>query len=676
MKLGKQYMPAQVSGEAGETLKIEATAKVFDMMYTDLYRDKMAAAIREIVCNAVDSHIMSGVDKPVRVTVPTAANPTFEVKDFGSGMSPEVMEVYKTVSGSTKQTSNEVTGALGVGSKAPYAYTDVYQVINGHGGMVEIISMYRDAGIPKLKEMAKYPSDYTGVTVSFDVRQSDIATFRQKCQNILEEFTYPLEIVGMELEPIEVLHTFTLDLHYEGKQCVLQVVNHRNKGSRIVMGNIAYPYRDMGFREASDARFRVHVPIGAVNFMNSREELDHGSKRTEMFLGKVKEAVEKVYQAELDKLIGKASNPIHKKFLSKSVETFPFKVDTYWDYECGNFSLEVGEKLRIRYGNNKVAYLSSLFGTVSPAQLKFHSCVLDNRTELNLIVQDSAHSISEAYSHVKVAYMSKFDNHTLIVTMSRGYATADKDRVVKFFEEIGGNVFYTSQMGLTDPAERKKVQKKDAKAWFTRTYKGTLQPMAFDDGIWVLGDRDTQSYTLVDRFLRELGVKFAYTTEHKMPLAIKEHNFLTRQEAFDKVLSDKGIDKAHLQKWYAHRNDNDLPTWFLELVELQKTSGQVFPLVDFMDVTTVEHSDVCRTIFKERYNIDTLMVEGCSVSDVFAEAINNEDENVGRKLEDALEESYPLVHAMCYGWSSYSSLNELDDRTKAHVLVILSEPML
>ncbi len=90
---------------------IKPNGKAFRTLIDGLYSNKVRAVIRELCSNAADSHIAAGNDAPFEVTIPTTLDPTFRVRDFGTGLKHEqVMHLYTTIFESTKETTNDQTG--------------------------------------------------------------------------------------------------------------------------------------------------------------------------------------------------------------------------------------------------------------------------------------------------------------------------------------------------------------------------------------------------------------------------------------------------------------------------------------------------------------------------------------------------------------------------------------
>lgn len=92
--------------------KILANEKMFSILSSKLYTDKIMAPIRELLCNAYDAHIAAGIpERPLEVHLPSANSLTFKIRDFGPGLSAEdMLELYTTYGASTKNLSNDFIG--------------------------------------------------------------------------------------------------------------------------------------------------------------------------------------------------------------------------------------------------------------------------------------------------------------------------------------------------------------------------------------------------------------------------------------------------------------------------------------------------------------------------------------------------------------------------------------
>ena len=119
---------------------VECTIDAEDMRYVasllrNNYSNPSLAVVREITANGLDANIEAKSKRRVEVTIPTRMNPSFRVRDFGSGLSQEdVFGLYSKYGKSTKRTSNSYIGAFGIGKFAPLSYGNNFTCVSYHGG--------------------------------------------------------------------------------------------------------------------------------------------------------------------------------------------------------------------------------------------------------------------------------------------------------------------------------------------------------------------------------------------------------------------------------------------------------------------------------------------------------------------------------------------------------------
>jgi len=93
--------------------------------------------VQEYLSNAKDACIEAGkTSEAIEVTLPTALNPQFSIRDYGVGMSDErVREVFVRYGISTKRETNKQLGCFGIGAKSGWAYTDSFIVESFYEGI-------------------------------------------------------------------------------------------------------------------------------------------------------------------------------------------------------------------------------------------------------------------------------------------------------------------------------------------------------------------------------------------------------------------------------------------------------------------------------------------------------------------------------------------------------------
>lgn len=171
---------AVISGTAQIDMGISNSAEFFQILSSTLYSDQLLAVVRETTCNAWDAHVEAGcTDKPIQITVDSTK---VVIRDFGHGIHHDLMgPIYGVYGASTKKNDGLQTGGFGLGCKAPFAYTDHFQVTSNHAGTRSIYSMSRSSaqvgGKPAIIPIASFHTEDTGLEVSINIKPADRARF-------------------------------------------------------------------------------------------------------------------------------------------------------------------------------------------------------------------------------------------------------------------------------------------------------------------------------------------------------------------------------------------------------------------------------------------------------------------------------------------------------------------
>jgi hypothetical protein len=267
-------------GEIGE-FRIRNSAKAFNILSSGLYANKIRAIVRELSCNAVDSHTAAGKQAtPFDVHLPNTLDPTFSIRDYGTGLTHEqVQNIYTTYFESTKTESNAFIGALGLGSKSPFSYTDNFTVTAIKDGTRGVYSAFINGeGVPSIVLMHSEATDQpAGVEVKFAVdSRSDFHKFEEEARHVYTYFRLRPVVSGGDGE-----FKFR-DVEYKEKNIIPGVHYTEGRGSRAVMGNIAYPI-DIPNAETAlgelhkllNCGMEMHFDIGELDFQASREGLSY-----------------------------------------------------------------------------------------------------------------------------------------------------------------------------------------------------------------------------------------------------------------------------------------------------------------------------------------------------------------------------------------------------------------
>jgi len=188
MKIENAPQDVTVHGDfATSDFAVGDLAFIVDMFADKVYSHKERAVIRELACNAHDSHVMAGTtDIPFDVHLPTSLEPFFSIRDYGTGLDDcEVRTIFAGIGISTKRDSNEVIGCFGIGSLSPYSMTDSFTVKSYKDGICRTYNCYRDeARKPVVALLAECETDEAnGLEVSLSVN-GRVCQFEAEAENV------------------------------------------------------------------------------------------------------------------------------------------------------------------------------------------------------------------------------------------------------------------------------------------------------------------------------------------------------------------------------------------------------------------------------------------------------------------------------------------------------------
>lgn len=276
-----------VGSMAEHTMTLAETSTLFYLLSESLYSDAPLAAYGEIISNAWDSHITSGIeDTPISVTLDSHKNVT--IQDFGSGIPhDQFYSLYGALGGSTKRDDYAVTGGMGIGKLAPLASVPSFMVTNCNAGIAKVYNIAKGTietgGRHSISLLSEYPSEESGLTVNFNnsMSQGEVSQYINSC-NINCDFTYDAK--KEELRKVELIDN-----------CFFLIpTNYRSGYVRVLLGSKFYQVSDINSGDSKlFSQVRNHaldnklivtlvVPEGmSLNFTPSREALiqtDHNKR--------------------------------------------------------------------------------------------------------------------------------------------------------------------------------------------------------------------------------------------------------------------------------------------------------------------------------------------------------------------------------------------------------------
>ena len=264
---------------------IQADSVAFKVLSDMLYPDKPLAIIRELLCNAYDSHTDAGCpDRPVEIHLPNVMEPYLSIRDYGLGLSfRDACVLMLTYFKSTKRNSNAVTGALGLGSKTPFAYVDSYTVTTRFNGRKFVFNAFiNETGMPAMALLARERTDEpNGVEIMVPVRKNDFSTFVDRAQNVIQWFRiHPIVTGCNDFKTHKHIYDMT-----GSNWSISTNQNHYHSNSLAIQGNIAY---QIDYRSLTDLpslygdllRYAIHFtfPIGSIGFTAGRDAISYDEK--------------------------------------------------------------------------------------------------------------------------------------------------------------------------------------------------------------------------------------------------------------------------------------------------------------------------------------------------------------------------------------------------------------
>lgn len=347
MKLVESTDGVKTKGVQTKTsFKIAANAKSFKVLIDSLYADKIKAPIRELSTNALDAHIDAGtVSKPFLVQLPTIDDPTFMIRDFGTGMSQKKIEtLYVTVFESDKDESNDFVGCLGLGSKSPFAYTHSFWVTSYHNGVLYSYVATVANGLPEIHFHSSAPtSEENGMAIGFTVEPKDIYDFHAKAEQVFKFFKHKPKVTGANM----TFEKPVFDLEGKGWS-----VSRNGSQSVAIMGHIAYPIDAQHFASDSRAASNVHpnAPQRYRDYESGSEyqnllslglHLEFGIGEVEMLPSReglqYNETTVKAIKARLEVVRGELETKVSEKFKHCKNRYEAHKL--YYQWQNGNDAL-------------------------------------------------------------------------------------------------------------------------------------------------------------------------------------------------------------------------------------------------------------------------------------------------------------------------------------------------
>lgn len=245
-----------------------------------LYAYPIRTLVQEYICNGRDAMREAGTwgKTPIEITVPTAFDPVFKVRDYGVGITPDRMEnIFVNYGSSTKRNTNTQTGGFGIGAKSAFSYTDSFTIASFVNGTkyLYVAHLADNGGVNLISKSST--NEPNGVEISIGVKPKDIHNFHEGVQRCVKFWSEPIKFIGtkaiLQFKPnlnLGCMSVYDYDslvdsgtiFLIDGIQYDLMQENNNNYWTRI--------NNDLSHK----ALVAINVPNGHFKIASSRERLE------------------------------------------------------------------------------------------------------------------------------------------------------------------------------------------------------------------------------------------------------------------------------------------------------------------------------------------------------------------------------------------------------------------
>ena len=301
---------------------IEMNSSMFALLTKNVYNNIILAPIREWSCNAIDACIEAGVDVDYDVHVPTISNPTFSVRDYGTGLcEDDITGLFSVLGASTKRHSNKYNGTFGIGRMSGLAYATSFTVTSFFNSTEYTYLISIKDGIPaNVKLSERSTSEENGLKMSLSVQPSDIDKFRKEL-----EFFYRFSSIKPTLsEPLDIDMSSRITLSGTN-WFIFDNPDPYARDAYILMSHV--PYKVSTHTYDLPRNCVIELPTGSVSITPGRETLTHDSQ-TEATIRSAVKVLKAEVTSKVTLDVAAASTPWEQAYIANSyISSFSDLVD-------------------------------------------------------------------------------------------------------------------------------------------------------------------------------------------------------------------------------------------------------------------------------------------------------------------------------------------------------------
>jgi hypothetical protein len=318
------------------SLDAAAHAHIMRMLRNDIYKDPIAAVLREPATNAWDAHRDAGIpDTPIKITLPTSYDHSLKIRDYGKGLPFEApegvasMQLFTKFGASTKRGNDNEAGFMGQGCKAPFAYTTSFTVTSWHEGTKTVYVAALDAS--DMGEMQILHSedcgDETGIEIQIPTKPHDIEEFYDKAGELFWAFS-PLPEINLELPKKEwgTSHPSGAIKHEQGWVGVMGPVPYRIDINQLFS---QLNHRNI-HRTAQYCGGRLNIPLGTAQVAATREEFRYDAETKEVLADAMLELFTTHRLAVLTSLEDARTTPWQKQMAAYGARVMRISLPAKW----------------------------------------------------------------------------------------------------------------------------------------------------------------------------------------------------------------------------------------------------------------------------------------------------------------------------------------------------------
>jgi len=284
-----------------------------------LYAYPIRTLVQEYICNGRDAMREHGTwgKVPMLIGVPNKFEPTFKVRDYGCGITPDRMEnIFVNYGSSTKRNTNAQTGGFGIGAKSAFSYTDSFSITSFVDGVkyLYVAHLGDNGGVNLINKEST--TEANGVEISIGVKTSDISAFYDAVQRCVRYWSESLKFQGVadgdiqQVKPVVTLDNMSV---YVGTGETIYLIDGIEYA---LMEEETRSYWKTAPSLSSGSIVAINLPNGYFKIASSRERLesndDNKAKQKQTF-AKCEATIRALVQSEINNPARSLTHKIDKK---------------------------------------------------------------------------------------------------------------------------------------------------------------------------------------------------------------------------------------------------------------------------------------------------------------------------------------------------------------------------